>query len=551
MNKLFIKILLLLSFSIAPIYAIAADDDTPIKLKEVAEQQEADEKIIQETLEKSKKGPYDEFERITPRSSLLGLALSVQNKDFERAANYLDLRNLPFSVERDFDGTELSRKLSIIASQVLTKISFESISDDPRGHLDDGLPSYRDRVRTLKTQNGEVDILMQRIPRGDGVFIWKISNATVGLIPELYDEFGYSLVGDKLAEIFPHTEILGFEIWQLVMLLGIIIISFAVGYVITFLIVKILQLSKKLSEQRIQRFLAGPLRFFIAVIIFRSLFDEIGPSLVVRAIFEAKTLLILASFWMLVGIIDFAISRFAERMKRNGQPNSVVLLKPATTGIKLILLLIIIIVWLDNLGFEITAVIAGLGVGGVAVALASQKSLENLIGSITIYSAQPVRVGDFCKFGGTLGTVEEIGLRSTQLRTLSRTVVHIPNALFSSEAIENLTQRDKILYRCRLRLSYDVTPAQLRAVLARIRELIEQDEHIDSHSSRVRFIEFGDYAQELELYVYLKTTEFTQYLEYLEETNLNIIDILSQEGVKLIIPAHTTYLEKASDIQAV
>ena len=124
--------------------------------------------------------------------------------------------------------------------------------------------------------------------------------------------------------------------------------------------------------------------------------------------------------------------------------------------------MIAIVSWMDNLGYEVTTILAGLGVGGVAVALAAQKSLENLIGSITIYTSQPVHVGDFCKFGETLGTVEEIGLRATQLRTLGRTMVHIPNALFASGAIENLTQRDKILYRTRLRLSYHDTPEQVR-----------------------------------------------------------------------------------------
>jgi MscS family membrane protein len=190
-------------------------------------------------------------------------------------------------------------------------------------------------------------------------------------------------------------------------------------------------------------------------------------------------------------------------------------------------------------------------VGGIAIAMASQKSLENLIGSITIYAAQPVKVGDLCKFGTILGIVEEVGLRSTQLRTLSRSLVHIPNSLFAHGSIENLTQRDKIQYRCRLKLSYDVTPTQIRAVLTRIRELIAQNEHIDSEASRVRFIEFGDYAQELELYLFIATTDFALYLEYREEINLSIIDILDQEGVKLTVPVNTVQLENTSDIPAV
>ena len=548
MTKHFIQLFILLSLFFIANYAIADDEKKPTNLKEVAEQKENRAKAVEKIVKQPNKGPSDKFNRSTPASSILGLTQSLKDKDFERATNYLDLRNLPFSVKHHHDGADLARKLAIVAVRTI-HVDLASLSTEPAGHSDDGLPSYRDRITTITTQNGPIDILMQRVPReDDGVFIWKMSNATIAKLPELYDEFGYGPIGDKLAQIFPDYEILDFEIWQIVMLIGLIFISLAIGYLITFPVMKILQYKNILAEHRVRRFLVGPIRFFIAIIIFRHFFYIISPSPTIQAVFEAKTIFIIAVLWVLLGMIDLAISRLSERMKRNGQSNAVVLLKPASTGIKIVLLLLAIVTWLGNIGYEITAIIAGLGIGGVAIALASQKSLENLIGSITIYAAQPIKVGDFCQFGNTLGTVEEIGLRATQIRTLARTIVHIPNAKFASEEIENLTQRDKILYRCRLRLSYQATPAQIRAVLTGIRQLIEQDEHIDTETSRVRFIEFAEYAQELELYVYLTTKDFVQYLEYKEEVNLAIIDILAQQEVKLIVPAHTTYLEKAADI---
>jgi MscS family membrane protein len=235
-------------------------------------------------------------------------------------------------------------------------------------------------------------------------------------------------------------------------------------------------------------------------------------------------------------------------MKKNGQQDAVVLLRPAASGIKLVLIMLAIVSWMDNLGYEVTTILAGLGVGGVAVALAAQKSLENLIGSITIYASQPVHVGDFCKFGETLGTVEEIGLRATQLRTLGRTVVHIPNAQFAAGAIENLTQRDKILYRTRLRLSYDDTPEQVRQVLSKIRELIAQLEYIDEESSRVRFLEFGEYAQELELFIYIKTSDFVEYLEHREDINLHLNDIIESAGAHLTVPVKTVKVNQPIEL---
>ncbi len=515
-------------------------------LKDVAEKQQAEEEAFKKLAEAPVAGAYDEYNRSTPRSSLIAASLAVREKDYERAVNYLDLRNLPFTLEEELNGPELVKKLVIVAQRAM-KIDFEGLSDDPHGHEDDGLPSYRDRITTVKTKNGPVDILMQRVPRGDGVYVWKISNATVAIIPALDAEFGYGIIGNKLSQIFPHYVVFGFEVWQLVMLTGLLLIGYVIAFISTFAIIKVFQKSQRFNKQRLQKFIVGPLRLLITILFFRATFDMIAPSLVARAFFEARTFLIIALLWVMVGVIDMIIHRFADRMKQNGQHDAVVLLKPAATGIKLVFLLIAIVSWMDNLGYQVTTILAGLGVGGVAVALAAQKSLEDLIGSITIYTSQPVHVGDFCKFGDILGVVEEIGLRATQLRTLARTVVHVPNALFASGAIENLTQRDKILYRTRLRLSYDDTPDQVRQVLTKIRELIDQHEFIDEENSRVRFLEFGEYAQELELYVYIKTRDFIEYLEHREDINLSINDIVESAGAQLTVPVKTINVNQSSE----
>jgi len=520
-------------------------------LKELAEKRKEEEETLKKLAEAPVSGPYDEYNRSTPRSSLIAFILAAKNEDFERAANYLDLRNLAFSedIEGEVDGVELVKKLLIVGKRAM-KVDLEELSDDPKGHLDDGLPSYRDRITTMKTKEGPVDILMQRVPRGDGTYIWKISNATVSLIPELDAEFGYGLIGNRLSEIFPHYIIYGFEVWQIVMMIALLVIGYIVAFVVTFIAVKFLHLFDYFKVERLQKFIVGPLRFLITIMFFRATFDLIAPSLTARAIFEAKTFLIIALLWIMIGVVDLVMNRFADRMRRNGQHDAVVLLRPAATGIKLIIIVMAVVSWMDNLGYQVTTILAGLGVGGVAVALAAQKSLENLIGSITIYSSQPVRVGDFCKFGETLGTVEEIGLRATQLRTLGRTVVHVPNALFSSGAIENLTQRDKILYRTRLHLSYDDTPEQIRQVLAKVRELINEDEFVDEENSRIRFLEFGEYAQELELYIYIKTKDFAEYLEHREDINLRINDIIESAGAHLTVPVKNIKLNQPSELPA-
>ena len=547
MKKLLIaKVLFIFSCMLISGLSYAVDPPEPLTIKELAEKKHVEEMVLKDLIEAPVAGPKDEYYRSTPRSSILALAITVKEKDFEKAVNYLDLRNLPFSLDEEMNGPDLVRKLSIVARRAMV-IDLEELSNDPLGHSDDGLPGYRDRIATMSTKDGVVDILMQRVPRGDGVFVWKISNATVARIPALNEEFGYGYIGDQMSGVFPHYEVAGFEAWQIVLLLVLLVISYIVSYIFTFIIFKIIQKTNRFKKERIQQFIIGPLRFLITVLLFRYTFHLAAPSLVAQALFEAKSFLILAILWVMLGVVDLMIHRFADHMRRNGQHDAVVLLRPAATAIKLTIALIAIISWMDNLGYQVTTIVAGLGVGGIAVALAAQKSLENLIGSITIYASRPVHVGDFCKFGSTLGTVEEIGLRSTQIRTLGRTVVHVPNALFASKEIENLTQRDKILYRTRLRLSYNDTPEQVRQVLASIREMIDQHEYIDEENSRVRFLEFGEYAQELELYIYIKTTDFAEYLEQVEGVNLRISDVIESAGAHLTVPVKDINLNQPKE----
>ncbi len=491
-----------------------------------------------------KKGPQDEFGRGTPRSSVIGLARALIAQDFTRAVEFMDLRNMPLTVNEQ-DGPELARKLLIVARRTMV-VDYGSLSDEPRGHADDGLPSYRDRVTTLKTAAGPVDILMQRVPRGDGEYVWKLSNATVAEIPALYAEFGYGPLGERLSILFPEYEVLGMEAWQWVMILILALCGYLFAVAITWLLNLIIPARDPERRKKIHVFMKGPLRFLILVLFVRATFHMIAPSLKVQALFQARTLLIVAMVWILMGLADLLLNMLAERMRRQGRAEAVVLLRPAASVVKIIVIAIGLVSWLDNLGYQVTTLIAGLGVGGVAVALAAQRTIENLIGSITIYSSQPVHVGDLCRFGETLGTVEEIGLRATQLRTLERTVVHVPNARFSTDIIENLTQRDRILYRCRLRLSFETNPQQVRCVLQEIRALIETAEYIDTGSSRVQFLELGQYAQELELFIYIMTTDFVEYLNRREDVNLRIIDIVADCGAQLTLPASLTRLEGAA-----
>jgi MscS family membrane protein len=164
-------------------------------------------------------GPVDDFDRGVPRTSLLAFFDAADSGDWERAAEYLDLRNLPKKMQPP-DGPRLARHFKIALDRSLW-IAPATVSMNPEGHSDDGLPAFRDRIGVIDTPEGKIEILMQRVPREDGVSIWKISNRTVKDIPLLWKVYGYGRLVEQLRPNLPEGLLLGFEYWQWV---GIVLI---------------------------------------------------------------------------------------------------------------------------------------------------------------------------------------------------------------------------------------------------------------------------------------------------------------------------------------
>jgi MscS family membrane protein len=541
---------LLVLFSSLPVAYGAPEPEGPtVKdlLKDKTEQQAPVTQAPVAQAPEEEAGPQDKYNRTTPRGSFQGLAGALDDRDYELALEYMDLRNLPKKISGN--NPELSRELKIILDRSLW-IDIDTLSADPLGHRDDGLKSYRDLIASLEIPGGTVDLYMQHVPDGKGGFVWKLSNRSVAKIPVLYQHHGYGEIGDKLSRMFPEYEFLGLVVWQWAMLFGIFLMSFIIAWIITWLINLVLRARKVAGYDQYRSFIAGPVRFLLLVMIARAMFDSIAPSTMARAIFEAKTLPIIAIVWLLTGFIKLVFARMAERMKHAGNENAIRLLRPATTLVNVIILLIALLSWLDNLGFSVTALLTGLGVGGIAVGLAAQKSIENLIGAVTLLVSQPVTIGDFCRVGNTLGVVEEIGLRATMLRTLDRTIVSIPNAVFANMDIENLTSRDRILYRRRIRLRNDTTPDQVRVILENVRNMFLEHKAVNPDPARIRFIEYGEYALELEAFAYINTCDFNEYLGTVEDLNLRIMDIIEAAGSQLAVPARVVQMEQQEAVPA-
>ena len=198
----------------------------------------------------------------------------------------------------------------------------------------------------------------------------------------------------------------------------------------------------------------------------------------------------------------------------------------------------------ETLGLSLIPLFAGLGVGGLAIALAVRPTFENVIGGLILFIDKPVRIGERCIFGNQEGFVEQIGLRSTRIRTLKDTLVSIPNAEFSQLQLENISRRRMTLYQTVLGLRYETTADQLRYVLARLREMLAGHPMVARERLRVRFLRFGEYSLDLEIFAYLRTDDFDQYWAMREDLNLRIMDIVKAAGTSFAFPSSTAYLGK-------
>jgi MscS family membrane protein len=197
---------------------------------------------------------------------------------------------------------------------------------------------------------------------------------------------------------------------------------------------------------------------------------------------------------------------------------------------------------LNTFGINLTATLAGLGVGGIAVALAAQKTLENIIAGVSLIADQAVRVGDTLNLGDVQGTVEEVGLRSTRIRTVDRTVVSLPNGQIANMKLETLSARDRFWFHPVVGLRYKTTPAQLRSVMAGIRNMLSQHPSVDSTSVRVRFVRFGASSLDVDIFAYMFADDWNNFLEIQEELLFSIMDTIQKAGTGIAFPPQTLFL---------
>ena len=273
---------------------------------------------------------------------------------------------------------------------------------------------------------------------------------------------------------------------------------------------------------------------------------ELGLGARAQVFVNTKTFSTIVEVWLLFSLIDLLRARRREQFLAQGRSDAHILGRPMANSLKLITLLAGTLFWMANAGINITTLLTGLGVGGLALALALQKPIEDVLGAVSIYSLQPIVTGDLCKYGTNLGCVEEIGLRTTRIRTLNDTVVSVPNSIIAHGPIENYSARNKILYHPDLPLRYDTTAEQIQTIIDDINSMAREHKKVISSSVRCRFTSYTENALIIRLRVYVDETDFSSYLSVVSDLNMSIMRIVEDSGAHFAQGAKTIMLENGT-----
>lgn len=492
--------------------------------------------------------PSDPLElgRDTPRGTVVGFIRAAQFENYDLAVQYFEPRRRA-NIEPE---RELAQQLLAILNARF-RGSLDSITSDPNGRQDNEPPRDQIVVGVTRGLSESFPIYLVHEEVGRGAKVWLISRQTLDQVPEVYDSLRFAQLEKQLPKFLAKTRVLGMPLWQ-----WIVIVLFApVALLLGWLAALLVRISSKrmrrafglaaLESETLQRF--GPTTVLGAVIIHYYFVYLIGASILYREYYRDLLLILLAFafYWAITRITYWLSLRMWNQLTDRGMyaERSLVSLTRRVLDVA-IFFVIALVVFKDVLNWNLTAALAGLGIGGLALGLGAQKTFENMMGGISILTDRALLVGDVCKIGDQRGMVEDIGLRSTKLRTEERTLISIPNGTVATAILENFRLRDKILFRQTVRLRYDLAPDHVRYVSEQLRQVLMGHPKVDEASARVRLLRLGENAIEVEIYAYILTREYREFLAVQEELILQAMDVLENSGAAVAVAGQTTLVTR-------
>lgn len=492
--------------------------------------------------------PGDPYRRESPYGAFLGFMRAAAKENWTTAAEYLQWPN-GSKTPRE----EIAKELKAVLDERFTG-DLERLSRTPLSSVDDGLGPDYERAGSVDHGDESFDVLLVRTRPAEGPAIWLVSSQTLREIPAAFKDLSVPEL-DRIMPSSLRRQVGGsYRLWQILAFLVLIPATWLVARLLVYGAARLVgrAASRRPAFADFRDSLASfraPLALLFAIPLHAFFVDRIGLPLLGRYTYarSARLALVFAFGWLLVRLVDFLSSRAMRRLLASGQAatSSLTIGRRVLQGI---VILGTIVAALGVLGVNLTATLAGLGIGGIAIAFAAQKSLENLFGGAVVLSDKVLRVGDVVKVGTVQGEIEDVTLYAMRIRTFERTVVSIPNGMMMTSQIENFSRRDKFLFRHTLGLRYETTAAQMQAALGGCRERLASNPRVESATARVRFLKLNAYTLDVEVFAYLLVPDWAAFLAAQEDLLLSLMHAVEEAGSGFAFPTQTTYL--ASEAKA-
>lgn len=482
----------------------------------------------------------------SPRRALERFLGHTQRGRFGEAA--LDLE-LPADQLTDKTGAVLARRLGEVLDRRLSSDPewLGKVSDAPMGDLKDGLAADQEEVGRIPGAAGMLaePVRLRRIER-DGEQRWVFSSKTVARIGGWYSRLDDLWLREHLPPTLLRTGPRGFVLWEWLALPLLLVASLLLALLMTWLVQlftePLIRRTKSKWDYRLLARLRSPTRLIITCV----LWGWAMPYLLITTQAEravqtiARVGLLLGLFAIAWRCVDVVVQLVRESAWIKSHPAALGVIPLGYRLAEVTVVAIAVVTALQELGYPVTSLVAGLGIGGLAVALAAQKTVEHLFGGVMLSIDQPMRVGDYVRIDDTLGWVEHIGLRSTSIRTLERSLVTFPNGKLADMKIESLAARDHLRLHVVLGVTYDLSAERLDSLRsALLSELKSHPQLWAGMPLRVHFVGFGDSALDIEVMAWFNETDWDRFLELRHAVLLRLLRTVEAQGAQFAFPTRT------------
>ena len=482
--------------------------------------------------------PADTLGRQTPQSAVTGFLRACQDQDYQKAAGYLDLRRLP-ARQRENSGPDLARKLEALLNSD-PRFNAIRLSQNPQGDGADAADPNRAPVASL-AQNGETFTAdLERVPLASGgPQVWLFSEDTVTSIARFETSSLAPAIQRYLPPFLVRPQFLGTPLWKWLALavLALLMVSLARW------LDRLLGCLAQVVERRVQhswrtpwlRALIQPLRVMLWLAVLRIGIGVVDPSALARLYIGRclEVIFVGSVAWCVIRLVDLFLNHVESHLDARRRVASGALLRLGRRTANATIVVLAILLVLENWGYNTSTLIAGLGVGGIAVALAAQQTIANVFGGVSLIGDQPIRIGEFGKFGDMIGVVEDIGMRSTRVRTISRTLVSVPNSNFAGLNLENYSVRDKIPFNPSFQVKRSTTDEQMHALIDSIGKLLAGRPDVEPAPTPARLVAIAAGFFTLEVFAYVRTTEMNEFYRIQSELLLAINGIFTAANIEL------------------